>query len=98
MNGFYLKKNFLTGSTGFTGFYFPGFPEEILESPSLSAIFFCFISVWQQNFKVFSYVNLAVTATKFTSAVRQIAFSHFQQESEKRIILKILLILSTLFH
>jgi hypothetical protein len=37
MNGFYFKKASWTGFTGLTGFYFPGFPEEILETPSPSA-------------------------------------------------------------
>jgi hypothetical protein len=32
-NGFYFIFVFLTGSTGFSGYFFPGFPDESLETP-----------------------------------------------------------------
>jgi hypothetical protein len=33
MNGFYFNFIFLTGFTGFLGYFLPGFPEESLEIP-----------------------------------------------------------------
>jgi len=36
MNGFDFSLIFLTGLTGFSGYFFPGFPEESLKTPIAS--------------------------------------------------------------
>jgi hypothetical protein len=70
----------------FTGFVFPGFPEEILETPSPPAKYVLgnpFLLTDDQ--KCFFYTTITSEATSCNQAVRQIRISHFRQEREKKL-------------
>jgi hypothetical protein len=75
----------LTGSTGFSGYFFPGFPDENLETPM------AFGNIYKY-YKKFEKISLASQRFIMTICLSQkdirfrrsrIEFSQFLQETEK---------------